>query len=185
MKLEQEDIRTFAYLHSAAYWALEQAELSRDKCMFPAMHCILASIFCLEAFTNHIGPRYFGNQWDTNKAKLSSPTDKLRAILEKLGITLKDIQSEYDSFALGLIIRKQLTHGRTHEIIKGATSPQYAGSTVSHSHPDWYRLCEPNTARRVFEAVTSLVEHIGEACGEGRLCWGILGGGFGWQKEQS
>lgn len=181
MKLEQEDIRTFAYLKHAAEWALEQAESSKDCSMFSSMHTILASIHCLEAFTNHIGPRFFGDQWDTKEANLAAPKEKLRALLRKLNIDLTNVQSQYDSFVLGLQIRKQLTHGRTHEIIKGNAPQRYEGSIVSHSYPDWHRLCEPKTARRIFEAVTELVEQLGEASGEGRLCWGILGSGFGWQ----
>ena len=50
------------------------------------------------------------------------------------------------------------------------------------SQPCWHRHCEPKTARRVFDAVTSLVERLGEASGDGSFCWGILGHGFGWQK---
>ncbi len=184
MKLDQEDIRTFAYLHSAADWALEQAEASRDQSMFPSMHTILASVHSLEAFTNHIGPRYLGDRWDTKEAKLVAPKEKLRALLGELAIDLKNIQSDYDSYVLGLQIRKQLTHGRTHEIIKGKAPQKYEGSVVSPSLPDWRRLCEPKTARRVFEAVTALLERLGEASGEGRLCWGTLGGGSGWQVDQ-
>jgi hypothetical protein len=185
MNLNHEDIRTFAYLHSAAEWALEQAEASRDRCMFPSMHAILASVHCIEAFTNHIGPRYFSDRWDRKDAHLATPKEKLRALLTKLGIDLAAVQSEYDSFVLALQIRKQLTHGRTYEIVKGNSCKRYEGSVVSGSHPDWHRLCEPRTARRVFEAVTAIIERMGEASKEGRLCWGIFGGGFGWKKPES
>ena len=185
MNFDQEDIRTFAYLHSAAEWALEQAETSRDRCMFPSMHAVLASVHCLEAFTNHIGPRYFGDKWDKKDEQLSASKEKLRALLTELHIDLSDVQPEYDSFVLALHIRKQLTHGRTHEIVKGNACKRHEGSVVAGSYPDWHRHCEPRTARRVFEAVTTLVERLGEASGEGRLCWGILGSGFGWQKAES
>lgn len=180
MKLTHEEIRTFAYLHSAADWALEQAESAEKNEMFPSMHTILASVHSIEAFTNHIGPRYFDDKWDDASAKLSSPKDKIRALLEELKIPLSDIQPEYDSYMLGLNIRKELVHGRTHEKNKTGNHIFNQGSKVSSTFPQWHRKCDPETARRIFEAVTTLLELMGEACGEGRKCWGILGHGIGW-----
>jgi len=119
MNWDHREIRTFAYLHSAADWAVEQAEAVSDRQMFPSMHAILASVHCLEAFTNHLGPRYFGDRWDTKEANLATPKDKLKALLAHCRINLEDVQSAYDSYMLGLGIQKELTHGRTHEISKG------------------------------------------------------------------
>lgn len=181
MEIDYEEIRTFAYLHSAAAWALDQAEAKHDCAMFPSMHAILASVHCLEAFANHLGPTYFEAKWDTKEAALATPREKLRALLAELRIDLTEVRSAYDTYVLALSIRKQLTHGRTHEVSRAKETQFVEGSTVSSSLPNWHRHCEPKTARRVFEAVTLLVERMGEASGEGRLCWGILGHGFGWQ----
>jgi len=123
-------------------------------------------------------PRYFGEEWDTRKANLNAPREKLKALLDHFDIRIPDVQTDYDSYLLGVDVRKELTHGRTHEISK----PGGRGGNVTASHPSWHRHCEPKTARRVFDAVTSIVERLGEASGDGRLCWGILGHGVGWQK---
>jgi hypothetical protein len=174
-----EEVRTFAYLHAAAGWALEQAESSRDCCMFPSIHAILASVHCLEAFANHLGPRYLGEvKWDKRAANLESPNEKIKALLDRLQIPLAEVQADYDSYMLGLRIRKTLTHGRTHEINKGHIPQLVEGSVVSSAHPEWHRLCAPKTARRVFEAVTALIDRMAESSGDGRGCWGILGRGF-------
>lgn len=185
MDWDRQEIRTFAYLHSAAYWALEQAEKEVDEQMFPSMHAIFASVHCLEAFTNHIGPRYFGDRWDKREAKLQTPKDKLKALLTHFQISLKEVQIAYDTYFLGLHIRKELTHGRTHEISRGGAIQTVAGSTTAASLPTWHRRCEKTTARQVFDAVTSLLERLGEASGEGRYCWGILGHGTGWQQPNN
>ncbi|MCP9473476.1 MAG: hypothetical protein NNA30_12150 [Nitrospira sp.] len=183
MRWDHEYIRTFVFLHYAAEWALEQAEVSYERTVFPSLFAILASIFTLEAFMNHIGPRYFPKKWDRKDENLAAPQTKLRALLRVLKIDLITVREQYESFHLGLKIRKQLTHGRTHEIIKGNALPRYEGSVVSSTPPEWSRLCEPRTARRVFEAVKDLLERLGEASGEGKYCWGILGGGSGWQTD--
>lgn len=184
MNWDHQEVRTFAYLHSAADWAVEQAEAVSDRQMFPSMHAILASVHCLEAFTNHLGPRCFGDKWDTKEANLVSPKDKLKALLVHFRINLEDVRSDYDSYMLGLAIRKELTHGRTYEISKGRTLQLIEGSTLTSSAPAWQRHCEPTTARRVFEAVTCLLEQLGEASGEGKYCWGILGHGSCWQETK-
>jgi hypothetical protein len=179
MNWDHQEIRTFAYLHSAADWAVEQAEAASDRQMFPSMHAILASVHCLEAFTNHLGPRYFEGEWDTRDANLAAPKEKLKALLAQCRIELGDIRSEYDSYMLGLGVRKELTHGRTHEISKGKSRQFVEGSAVSATPPQWQKHCNPETAKRVFEAVTRLVERLGEASGEGKYCYRILGRGFG------
>ena len=184
MKWSQEEIRTFAYLYSAADWALEQAEAAEDRQMFPSMHTILSSIHCLEAFANHLGPRYFGEKWDRKGSELSRPKEKLKALLEELGISLSEVQKEYDSYILGLNVRKQLTHGKTHESSDRGRSGFCPGSIVSKTRPDWEKQCEPKTARRVFEAVTMIIETLGEASGEGKFCWAVLGRGVGWEEHK-
>ena len=92
-----EEIRTFAYLHAAAAWALQQADSAKDRQMFASMHAILASVHCLEAFTNHLGPRYFGEEWDTREANLKAPREKLKALLDHFDIPVADVQADYDS----------------------------------------------------------------------------------------
>lgn len=184
MNWNHQEIRTFAYLHSAAEWAVEQAEFASDRQMFPSMHAILASVHCLEAFTNHLGPRYFGCDWDTGEANLATPKEKLKALLRQYTIELKDVQSEYDSYMLGLGVRKELTHGRTHEVSKGKSPLFTEGSTISATLPQWQRHCTAKTAKRVFEAVTRLIERLGKKSGEGQYCWGVLGHGVGWQETE-
>jgi hypothetical protein len=71
MNWVKEQIRTFAFLHYAAEWALKQAESATEDQIYPSMHAILASVHCLEAFTNHLGPHCFGDKWDTRKANLA------------------------------------------------------------------------------------------------------------------
>ncbi len=64
-----EEIRTFAYLHAAAAWALQQADSAKDRQMFASMHAILASVHCLEAFTNHLGPPIFRRRMGHEKSQ--------------------------------------------------------------------------------------------------------------------
>ncbi len=180
---DHQEIRTFAYLHSAADWAVEQAQSVEEGQMFPSMHAILTSVHCMEAFTNHLGPSVFGEDWDKKEASLAAPKEKLRALLCHYRIEIADIQSEYNSYMIGLGIRKALTHGRTHEINRGKTHQMVEGSAVSATPPDWQKHCNPRTANRVFNAVTLIVERLGEASGEGKYCWAVLGSGYGWQEK--
>ena len=178
MHWDKEQIRTFAFLHSAADWALEQAE-SATKKVFPSMHAILASVHCLEAFTNHLGPRYFGDKWDTREANLAKPNEKLRALFAHFQVNVADVQTYYDSYVLALEIRNELAHGRTHEISKGKDSQFVDGRKVTSTCPKWRAHCNPETANRVFEAVTCLLEKLGEASGEGKYCYYLLEQGYG------
>ena len=181
MHWDKEQIRTFAFLHSAADWALEQAE-SATKKVFPSMHAILASVHCLEAFTNHIGPCSFGVNWDTREANLHSPKEKLRSLFDKFKINIADVQGAYDAYMLALRIRKELTHGRTHEICKGMVSQFIDGREVTSTVPEWHKHCNPRTAKSIFDAVTDLLEELGHASGEGRYCWKLLAQGNGYPE---
>lgn len=180
----KEQIRTFSYLHYAAEWALNQAESVTEDQIYPSMHAILASAHCLEAFTNHLGPRYFADKWDTREANLAAPKEKLRALFGKLQINVADVQTDYDSYMLAVRIRNALTHGRTHEISKVNESQFVDGRIVTSTFPEWRKCCEPKNARRVFEAVTCLLKKLGEASGEGRDCADILALGYGWSEAK-
>jgi hypothetical protein len=179
MNWVKEQIRTFAFLHYAAEWALKQAESATEDQIYPSMHAILASVHCLEAFTNHLGPHCFGDKWDTRKANLATHKEKLRALFDFYKINVAEVQTAYDSYILALRIRKALTHGRTHEIWKENDSQLVDGRIVTSTYPEWHKCCEPKTAQRVFEAVTLLLENLGEKSGEGRYCADLLAQGYG------
>ena len=184
MQWVNEQIRTFSFLYSAAGWALEQAELATEHQIYPSMHAILASVHCLEAFTNHLGPRYFGEKWDTREANLVTPKEKLRALFDKCQINVADadVKTAYDSYNLALGIRKELVHGRTHEISKKNDSQVVDGRIVTSTYPEWRIHCKPTTAKRVFEAVTFLLEKLGEASDEGKYCYKLLEQGNGYSE---
>lgn len=182
-KGEYREIRTYAYLHSSADWAVEQAEAAEDREMFPSMHALLASIFSLEAFLNHIGPKYFPETWNVKGSGLQSPTEKLGSILSRLGIEKSTLQKEYDDFALVVRVRDDLVHGRTSEVSQDKQLQMRPGSRLHSVEPEWLRVSTPKVARRVFESITRLIECIGDASGEGRLCWGKMGSGFRWIKK--
>ena len=112
MTWDHEEVRTFAYLHSAADWAVEQAESTQDRQMFPSMHAILTSVHCIEAFTNHLGPRVFADRWDTKEANLATPRDKLRALLSLWGGTCPG--SEGVRLLYARFEHSQGTHAWTH-----------------------------------------------------------------------
>ena len=126
---------------------------------------------------NHLGPGYFSERWDRKgRDGLNAPKEKLKALLGFFDIPIADVQSDYASYILGLRIRDQLVHGRTHETSKGD------GVRAQTPLTNWIGHCEPHTAKRVFDAVTALIERLGEASGEGRFCWGVFGHGTGWHN---
>jgi len=185
MKRNHQVINTYAYLIYGASWAVEQAEATEEDSMYPSMHAILSSIYALEAFANHIGPRLFGDKWDNPECQLRSIKEKYRALLKEFSISLDDVLKEWNLIMLGLTIRKQLTHGRTHEVITHESNQDVDGSEISTTTPDWIRHCNPQTARKVYEAALSLIRRLGAASGEGDLCWGTMGYGRVWGPTSS
>lgn len=184
-RTEWEQIRTFSYLHSAAEWAVETAEGSRDKEMFPSMLAILATAAFIEAFMNHLGPCFFNDKWDSTKANLRDPSDKVKALLAHLSISVSSVRPSYDAFSLCLRMRNSIVHGRTHEVSRTGQPRRSPGAVLSKAKPEWLRLCTPKKARHLLSKAEHLVEVMAESAGISRLCYMMLGSGFGWMDRKA
>ncbi|MDA3925767.1 MAG: hypothetical protein PF904_13800 [Kiritimatiellae bacterium] len=213
LKYQREQINTYGHLLEAARWALScaapQHEAPEDfnagnVAYYSSMHTILASVFFLEAYMNHVGPRFFGDKWDNNptnwppgdlqqeahrqpkrweKKGLRKTKDKLKGLIEELKLDIRCENPEYLSFILAMQIRDQLVHGRTYEICDPKLS-RIKGNRVVEVHPEWEKHCNPEMARQIFAAAESIADKIAKACGEERVCYQQLGNGSGWVSSE-
>ena len=156
-------VHTHAYLHHAAYWALERAEAKREGSFHFSMFAILGAIHAIEAYMNHLGQSRFSN-W--NSRGLRSPKDKFKALRKNFRLETKSYESDYQRYLIGLVMRDKLVHGRT-EYLKGEWS-----SELSENHmldilsTNWEKLCNPKDARKIFEACERLIRTLARGAGE-------------------
>ena len=172
---------TYVYLFQAARWAIEQAESGKELSDYPSMHSILASVHCIEAFLNTLGPQYFGTKWDT--PGYNTPKEKIRAVLSHFGLKPADIQQQYDRYMLAIQIRDELVHGRTHEISRQTAKIQREiGSVQTNTDPLWLRHCHVKPARLIYDDIIYLIEYFLEKSGQSKYRLEFFSYGDGWIK---
>lgn len=172
------EVKTFAYLVSAAQCALDAARAQESGSFYMSMHAILASVHSVEAYLNHLGPRYF-NDWDEPNSGLRAPKDKFEALRKKLQIEVKFYSSFYDEYLIGLDIRDDLVHGTTHNLKGKWVSNQHGVGSGAALKTEWEKRCNPKTAGRIFDGSTKLINVLGEACGEPQPYLSLGSGGSG------
>ncbi|MDD5521601.1 MAG: hypothetical protein PHI84_12350 [Kiritimatiellae bacterium] len=163
IRLKAESIHTYAYLYHAAKWVSEVPDKRENPLRYSSMLSILASAFSLEAYMNHLGPRYFP-KWD--KDGLRSPNEKIDALMEKLKVDKVKHRSQFDSYMLALRIRESLVHGRTHEVHKKATYVFNPGSKIGSTQPEWKRKSTKRDALMILNGVADLMHTLSKAAGD-------------------
>ena len=103
----ERNIYTYGYLHSAATWAFEQAEMTEEGRFYNCMSSIILSAFCIEAYLNHIGNELLP-YWDDEVKKGLSIQNKLKIICHHIGIIPDFSRRPFQSFIQ--IIKYQMFH---------------------------------------------------------------------------
>ncbi len=153
---------TYVTLRAAAKEALDHAEADQQGSFFDSMLSILASVFTLEAFLNHLGADRH-TDWD-KAGERQPPKDKLKSIAKEVGFNLDHTSSEYQTIMRSIEFRHFWVHGKT-------TTAQEEWIQSRRGRPSkalestWERMCEPQTARETLHSVEQVIKALWVAAG--------------------
>jgi hypothetical protein len=153
---------TYVSLQKAAHESLAHAREDEHGVFYDCLLSILASVFMLEAFINHLGMNTC-QDWD--KKQWAPLKDKLNFVGEALGYSLHADSKEYQTTCRALAFRDFWVHGRTiiserQYATKKALRPNRALET------EWERMCTVLQADAVIQCVEAIVHDLWHAAGQ-------------------
>lgn len=159
-------ITTFAWMWKNAKVSLEAARKNEEGQFFNVMNTLVFSAFTMEAFFNHLGSQSV-DKWDKKERSLSK-LKKLKFFLSELKVkedfSSRPIISVIDAFKF----RDLLAHGRT-EIVNQSEEVNLNENEFKRYmiENEWMKLCNLETAERVFDDVESIIYKLFKAAGMG------------------
>jgi len=163
----EHSVHTYAYLHTAAEWALEQAEGNEEgglRRLFNCMSSIILSAFCIEAYLNHIGSKFLP-YWDDEVKKGLSINNKFKIICHHFNLSPDYSRRPFHSLREIIKYRNLMAHAITEKIslqvaqvarLKRANYPQTW----------WGEHTNLKTAKRWLKDTESMITEINKAAGE-------------------
>jgi len=158
------EVRTYAELWHASRVLCDMAHAEEKGSMWTSLSSILLTMFTLEAYLNHIGPKLF-RSW--NDLEALSPRAKLEVILEKIGLNLPRGKNPIQMVDKLVRFRNALAHGKT-QTLKPKDELHSESSDIDKAlgnrpMTDWEKLCSPDFAALARKQVEELVHKIHSA----------------------
>jgi len=169
----ERSVHTYGYLHSAAEWALEQAEGTEEGKFYNCMSSIILSAFCIEAYLNHIGSELLP-YWDEEVKRGLSVQNKLKIICHHLNMAPDYSRPPFQSFRHIVKYRNLLAHAITEKVSEQGTKIVSDGERMSQPETWWEKHSNLKTARRWLAHTESMITKIHEVAREGDIPFGIL-----------
>lgn len=158
----QRTVIMHTYLHSAAHFALKNAEKNGVGQTYDHIHAITSTAFFVEAYLNFLGEQQIP---DWSKSELLAPMKKYTLICAHLGMDTGKGGKVYHAFKQAIDFRNLMAHGRT-ETVQGAwvESADIEG-LKRQPEAGWEKLCNIKMARRLFEGSEKLVRSLHQKAG--------------------
>jgi len=166
-------ITTYVYLNSAAEWALEQAEGTKEGRIYNCMSSIILSAFCIEAYLNHIGSELL-SYWDDEVKKDISVSNKLKIICHHLNLAPDLSRRPFQSFKHIIKFRNLMAHGTIVNISDQSIQTVRDGERVKYPKTWWEEHSTLSFAKRWLADTESIITTIHEAAGKGNLPFALL-----------
>jgi len=160
------EIITYAWMWKNAKISLEAARKSEESQFFNVMNTLVFSAFSMEAFFNHLGSQLV-EEWHKKERKLSK-LKKLKFFSSKLKVEADFSSRPFISVIDVFKFRDLLAHGRT-EVINQSEEVNLNKDDLNRYmiENEWMKLCNLETAMRVFADVESLIYLLFKAAGMG------------------
>jgi len=175
----ERSVYTYGYLHSAAQWALEQAEGTKEGQFFNCMSSIILSAFCIEAYLNHIGSELLP-YWDEDVKRGLSIQNKLKIICHHLNMAPDYSHPPFKSFRHIVKYRNLLAHAITEKLSDKGTQIVSDGERIRDPETWWEKQTNLQTAKRWLADTESMITKIHEVARKGDIPFGILATGSYW-----
>ena len=172
----ERSIYTYGYLHSAARWSLEQAEMTEEGSFFNCMSSIILSAFCIEAYLNHIGSELLP-YWDDEFKKGLSIQNKLKIICHHINLVPDFSRRPFQSFNQIVKFRNIMAHATTEKISDKGIQTIRDGERVSYPETWWEKHSNLHFAKQWLADTESIITTIHQSSGQESIPFGILGFG--------
>lgn len=161
------EIFTYAWMWKNAKKSIKAARETEEGQFFNVMNTLVYSAFAMESFFNHLGSRLIDN-WDKKERKLSK-IKKLKLFLSNLKVEADLTTRPYVSVTDVFKFRDLIAHGRT-EIVSQNEEVILSEDDLKiyMIENDWMKLCNIETAERVFVDVESIIHTLFKAAGMGK-----------------
>jgi len=169
----ERSVHTYDYLHSAAYWALEQAEGTEEGRFYNCMSSIILSAFCIEAYLNHIGSELLP-YWDEEVKRNLSVQNKLKIICHHLNMAPDYLHPPFQSFRHIVKYRNLLAHAITEKVSNKGIQIVSDGERMRQPETWWEKRTNLKTAERWLADTESMITKIHKVARPGDIPFGIL-----------
>jgi hypothetical protein len=170
----ERSVYTYGYLHSAATWAIEQAEMTEEGSLYNCMSSIILSAFCIEAYLNHIGSEFLP-YWDDEVKKGLSIKNKLKIICHHIGYIPDFSHRPFQSFNQIIKYRNIMAHAITENLSAKETQTVRDGERVRYPETWWEKHSNLKFAKRWLDDTESIITIIHRDSGQDGPPFGILG----------
>ena len=159
-------IYTYGWMRKNAKVSIETARRTNEGRFFSSMNTLVFSAFAMEAFFNHLGLELI-EDWEIKERRLSK-LKKLNLFLSKFNIEADLKSRPFISVLDAFKFRDLLAHGRTETVIQDEeidiSKDELRRYTIEN---EWMKLCNLETAERVFVDVEKLIHILFKAAGMG------------------
>lgn len=169
----ERSVRTYDYLHSAADWALKQAEGTEEGRFFNCMSSIILSAFCIEAYLNHIGSELLP-YWDEDIKKGLSIKNKLTIICHHLNFAPDYSRPPFHSFKDIIKYRNLMAHAITEKVTYKGTQTVRDYEKVQLPETWWEKHTNLKDAKRWLDDTESMIIEIHNATESDFPAFGLL-----------
>jgi len=173
----ERSVHPYVYLHSAADWALEQAEGTEKGRFYNCMSSIILSAFCIEAYLNHIGSKLLP-YWDDEVKKDLSIQNKLKIICHHLNLVPDFSRRPFQSFKHIVRFRNLVAHATSEKISGQGTQIVRDSERVKYPETWWEKHSNLQIAKRWLADTESIITTIHKAAGEGNIPFVMLSMGI-------
>jgi len=171
-------VHTHSYLHSAAEWALEQAERTEEGRAYNCMSCIILSAFFIEGYLNHLGSELLP-YWDEEIKRNISVRNKLKIICHNLNFSPDYSRRPFQSFEYIFKYRNLLAHAISEKISDQRTQIIRDDERMKEPQTWWEKHTNIRTAKRWLVDTESMITAIHKVARKGDIPFGILSiGGY-------
>jgi hypothetical protein len=166
-------VHTHSYLHSAADWALEQAERTEEGRSYNCMSSIILSAFFIEGYLNHLGSELLP-YWDEEVKRNLSVKNKLKIICHHLNFSPDYSRRPFQSFNQIFKYRNILAHAITEKISDKGTQILRDDERMKQPETWWEKRTNIQTAKRWLADTESMIIKIHEVAGVNDIPFGVL-----------
>lgn len=175
------EVRSYAYLFSAARMQLELAEGQEAGCFYTSMGCLVFSAFFVEAYVNHAGPKHVP-EWPTTRQeerrRYFTPWKKLKLLLSHSQFNQNTSQRPFSSYRRLLGFRDSVAHARTEVLTHSGRLLRSEELWANFPQASWEKLCNPKDARQYFKDAEAIVRALASVLEPGTNPFMVMSTGF-------